>query len=262
MDLHLSGKRAVVTGASRGIGLATVRALRAEGARVVAAARSGTDVLHQTGAVIVPVDLAEPGGAAHLIDRAVDELGDIDVLVNNVGGADRLQTLVFADTGDEEWHEIFGLNLMAPVRVTRAALPSLVRTQGVVVTVSSDGALTPRQTTLGTPIAYPAAKAALNAVMKALSVELAAQGVRVTTITPGATLTSLWEGEIGHHLAAAAGVSHDDLIAALPTQAGLLTGRWILPDEIAAAIAFVCSPLSASTIGANFVVDGGARRSL
>lgn len=259
MDLQLAGRSAVVTGASRGIGLATVRALRAEGMRVVAGARTSPVELTDTGATVVPVDLSTPAGAVRLVERALEELGEIDVLVNNVGGTDRVQNLAFADTIDEEWYEFLELNLMTPVRVTRAALPSLLRTRGVVISVSSGDALTPRQ---GTPIGYPSAKAALNTAMKALSVELGPRGVRVTTVSPGATRTSLWEGEVGARFATAAGVSHEDFLAMLPTHAGVLTERWITPEEIAAAIAFVASPRSASTIGANFLIDGGALRSL
>jgi NAD(P)-dependent dehydrogenase (short-subunit alcohol dehydrogenase family) len=239
-----------------------VQALLAEGMRVVAGSRTITPELEESGAVPVSVDLAPAAGATELVERAVAELGDIDVLVNNVGGADRIQHLDFASTTDEEWFEFLNINLLAAVRVTRSALPSLLRTEGVVITVSSDGALTPRQGALGTPIPYPAAKAALNAWSKALSVELGLKGVRVTTITPGATRTSLWDGEVGATLAQAVGVAQEDLLAALPQQGGLLTGRWIDPQEIAAAIAFLASPLSASTIGANFEIDAGARRSL
>ncbi|MEJ2860730.1 SDR family NAD(P)-dependent oxidoreductase [Actinomycetospora flava] len=262
MDLQLTGKRVLVTGASRGIGLAIVRAFRDEGASVVAAARRSTPELDATGAEFVAADLATPHGPQELVDAALAADPRLDVLVNNVGGGDRVGNLVFGETTDEEWHEALELNLMAPVRITRAALPALRASRGAVVSVSSDSALTPRQGAVGTPIAYPTAKAALNATMKALSVEEGAQGVRVNTISPGATRTSLWDGEVGAAFAAAAGVSREDLLAALPAQAGLITGRWITPEEIAASVVFLASPLSASTIGANVLVDAGAKRAL
>ncbi|WP_033293219.1 SDR family oxidoreductase [Amycolatopsis jejuensis] len=262
MDLQLTGKRAVVTGASRGIGLATVEALVAEGVRVVAGSRTVSAELAATGAIPVTTDLRTADGVNALVERAIVEFGDIDLLVNNVGGADHVEHLAFADTTDDDWFDLLNLNLMAAVRTTRASVPSLLRTKGVVVTVSSDGALTPRQGALATPLPYAVSKAALNACMKALSVELGLEGIRVTTVSPGSTRTSLWEGEVGETLARAAGVPHDALLKVLPEQAGMLTGRWIEPKEIAAAIAFVASPLSGSTIGANFEIDAGARRSL
>src|SRR5437879_3072256 len=123
MDLHLQGRVAVVTGASRGIGLAVTRALLDEGAQVVAAARASSaelDGLAKSGALkIVEVDLAEPLGPARLVGAAGDR---IDILVNNVGRAD-VRTGGFLSVTDGQWQTSFVLNMLPPVRSTRTAMP-------------------------------------------------------------------------------------------------------------------------------------------
>src|SRR5690242_4810419 len=129
MNMGLTGRTALVTGASRGIGLAIVAALAAEGVRVVAAARNVTAELKETGAIALPVDLSTPEGPAHLVERAVAELGeDLDLLVNNVGGGDPGANGVrgFLGFADDEWLSWFGLNFFAAVRTTRAALPGIL----------------------------------------------------------------------------------------------------------------------------------------
>src|SRR5689334_10136901 len=127
MDLGLSGRTAVVTGAGRGIGLAIVRALTAEGVRVAAAARTVTPELKETGAVAVEADVTTGEGAALLVDQAVAELGGVDVLVNNVGGGEDFAVGGFLSADDALWRRAFDRNFFSAVRVTRAALPSLLR---------------------------------------------------------------------------------------------------------------------------------------
>src|SRR5215510_12777596 len=125
MKLNLSNKTAVVTGASRGIGLATVRTLIGEGARVVGAARTITPELKKTGAYTVSADLSTAEGVTALIDTALAELGGIDLLVNNVGGGDEA-TFGFLNAADTEWARMFDINVLSTVRASRAALPSLI----------------------------------------------------------------------------------------------------------------------------------------
>jgi NAD(P)-dependent dehydrogenase (short-subunit alcohol dehydrogenase family) len=129
MNLNLSGKTAVVTGASRGIGLATVQALTGEGVRVVGAARTTTPELKDTGAHGVPADLRTAQGVSAVIDTALAELGGIDLLVNNVGGGGEA-TLGFLDGADTQWTRMFDIYVLAAVRATRAALPSLIERRG------------------------------------------------------------------------------------------------------------------------------------
>ena len=197
MDLHLSGKVAVVTGASRGIGLAVTQALAAEGARVVAAARSTTDAVAELAehAEVHPVavDLSTADGPARLVEEAVSRFGGLDVLVNNVGAV-RPRLDGFLAVTDEQWTWALTINLLAAVRTTRAALPASGRRgRGPIVTVSSVNAFLPDPGVID----YSAAKAALTNFCKSLSKEVGPRGVRVNTVSPGPVATELWLGEGG-----------------------------------------------------------------
>ena len=267
MDLKLAGKRAIVTGASAGIGRATAILLVAEGVRVVAASRNPPTDLVRPGLTAVAVDLSTAGGVAELADRALSELGEVDILVNNVGGGDTPEAgssdspgSGFLKSTDEGWQNLIDLNLYAAVRMSRAVLPSLLRTRGSIVNVSSNSAKTPNTAPLG----YGAAKGALNVFSKGLAAEFGPQGVRVNTVSPAATRTIMWEGEnsFGTGLATAMGVSQQQLISAIPAQTGMLTGRFIEPDEVATVIAYLVSPLAASVLGADFVVDAGVSKTV
>ncbi|MFD1546382.1 SDR family oxidoreductase [Nonomuraea guangzhouensis] len=258
MDMKLTGKTAVVTGASRGIGLAIVTALRAEGMRVVAGSRTISPELKETGATAVAVDLSAAGGPAELIGTALAELGELDLLVNNVGGGDGGEGQLdgFLGFSDEHWHQTHELNFLSAVRATRAALPSLLRRGGAVVNISSNGARMPH----AGPITYTTAKAALTAFGKALAEEFGPQGVRVNTISPGASLTSMWEAPNGYGAALAAkmGLAHHQLLAGLPSSMGMTTGKFVAPEEIATLVTYLASPHAASVNGADYVMDGGA----
>jgi NAD(P)-dependent dehydrogenase (short-subunit alcohol dehydrogenase family) len=258
MDLQLNGKTAIVTGASRGVGLATVRALAAEGVRVLGAARTITPELKETGAVAVSVDLTTAQDAQELLTRAMTEFDGVDLLVNNVGGGDRPELGGFLDLDDEHWRQTFDLNLFATVRVSRAALPSLIERGGAIVNVSSIGAWQPASPTL----AYDVAKAALKAFGKGLATEFGPRGVRVTTVSPGPIRTAIWEAPdgVGAKLAAAAGVPQEDFLAQLPAMMGMVTGRIAEPEEIAALITFLLSDVAASITGSDHLIDGGIIR--
>jgi putative oxidoreductase len=255
MDLHLTGKTAVVTGASRGVGLAIARLLTAEGVRVVGAARSATPELKEAGVHFVAADLGAPDGARELADRALAELGGVDILVNNVGGGDDITMGGFLDTDDAHWQHIFEVNLFGTARVTRALLPSLLDRRGSVVNISS---MTARMPATG-PIEYAAAKAGLNAFGKALAEEFGPRGVRVNTVSPGPTRTAIWEAEdgFGARLAASNGVGHREFLDRVPQLMGMTTGRLVEPDEVAATVAFLVSDHAASITGADYVVEGG-----
>jgi NAD(P)-dependent dehydrogenase (short-subunit alcohol dehydrogenase family) len=256
MDLQLNGKRAVVTGASKGIGLATVRTLTAEGVRVVAAARTAPPELKETGAITITADLASADGVRTLIETALAELGGLDVLVNNVGGGDGAALGGFLAFDDRQWEEIYGLNLFAAVRATRAAMPSLLENGGAIVNVSSNGARIPH----AGPVPYTTAKAALTAFGKALAEEFGPRGVRVNTVSPGPVRTAMWEAPDGYGagLAASMGLEREQLVAGLPAAMGMTTGHLVEPDEVAALIAYLASPLAASTTGTDHLIDGGA----
>lgn len=243
----------LVTGASRGIGLATARAFIGRGARVIGVARTITPELAATGAYAVAADLTTIGGVSSLISEA----HDIDVLVNNVGGGDGTASALhgFLDVEDAEWHSLFDVNFFTAVRITRALLPALMARHGVIVNVSSIGARVP---SVG-PVAYNTAKAALTALGKALAEEFGPAGVRVVTVSPGPTRTAVWEapGGLGAQLAAAASTGHQEFLAQVPAAMGMTTGRFTEPDEVAELIAYLASPEAASITGADFLIDGG-----
>lgn len=261
MDLALRGKTAIVTGASKGMGLATVRALIGEGVTVVGASRTVTPELAATGAYTVTADLSAPDAPSRVVSEALARLGALDVLVNNVGGGDSGPPGAgFLDADETVWQSIFELNLFAAVRTTRAALPALLQARGTIINVSSNAARSPATA----PLPYGAAKAALNAFGKGISEEFGPQGVRVNTVTPAATRTALWDGEqsFGADLAAAMGMSQEQMIEAMPAQMGMLTGRFIEPEEIANAIVYLASPLASSVHGTNWVIDAGVSKTV
>ncbi|MFI7691493.1 SDR family NAD(P)-dependent oxidoreductase [Nonomuraea sp. NPDC049655] len=256
MDLQLSGRVAVVTGASKGIGLAVARTLAEEGVHVVAASRTAPDakVTH------VAVDLMDPQAPARVIARAVEEFGGVDILVNNAGGPPpgvTLPRIGFMAPGDDDWQAMFEFNLFAAVRMIRAAVPLMVeRGGGSIVNISSGSARQPGAMNVD----YGAAKAAMNHVSKAVSEEYGPQGVRVNTISPGPVLTDWWtkDGGAADVIAGMAGASKEDVIAQVaPGMMKLATGRLVSPQEIADMVALLVSPRSGSTTGADIAVDGG-----
>jgi NAD(P)-dependent dehydrogenase (short-subunit alcohol dehydrogenase family) len=256
MDLALTGRTAVVTGASRGIGLAIARALADEGVRVVAGARTVTPELKAV-ATAVPADLGTVEGVTTLVDAALAELGGVDILINNVGAGDanRMQLGGILDIDEDQWRTLFDLNLFSAVRTTRALLPSLIERRGAIVTLSSINA---RMPSTG-PVGYSEAKAALTAFSKRVSEEFGPRGVRATTVTPGVVGSSLWRAAdgFGARMAAAHGLDHDTFLAAVPEQAGIASGRITEPEEVAALVAFLVSDLAANINGADLVIDGG-----
>lgn len=257
MDLQLVGKVVVVTGASKGIGRAVAETLLAEGARVVTASRSATDPLDgdRGDHVHVVADLATPQGPAEVVARAAEAYGRLDVLVNNVGFV--TPTGGFLQTDDAAWQAILDVNLFSFLRATRAALPLLLEDGGgSIVNVSSVNSRMPTPALLH----YSAAKAAMTNVAKSLSEEFAPQGVRVNTVSPGPVDTPLWQidGGVGDMVAGAVGVGRESVMTVVPEMLSLATGRVAEAGEVAQLVAFLASPLSASTTGSDFVIDSGA----
>lgn len=261
MDLRLNGKMAVVTGASRGIGLAVARALAGEGAHVVAGSRTRSAelaALEASGDVtFVPVDLSEAAGPRALIDAAADR-GGLDILVNNAGAVTP-RPGGFRSVTDEDWLASLTLTFLAAVRTTRAALPQLVRRGGGnIVTVSSVNAFLPDPAVID----YCAAKAALTNFSKSLSKEVAALGIRVNTVSPGPVATALWLGEDGvaATVARERGSSAQDVVDG--AAAGSETGRFTTPEEVADLVLLLASARAGNVTGADLVIDGGLIKTL
>ena len=254
MELYLDGQTAIVTGASRGIGLAVTRALVAEGVLVTAGAHKSTaelDELARTGMVrVVEGDLAEPDGPARLVAAGGDPVG---ILVNNVGAAPaRLGG--FAEITDQDWQASLTLNLMAAVRTTRAVLPIMLAAgKGAIVNISSVNAFLPDPSVMD----YSAAKAALANFSKSLSKEVGPHGIRVNTISPGPVATDLWLGD--HGVAAtvsrATGASPEDVQSQAARQ--MVTGRFTRPEEVADLVLILASDRTANVTGADITIDGG-----
>ncbi|THV33625.1 oxidoreductase [Glycomyces buryatensis] len=261
MDLGINGKTAIVTGASRGIGLAIVRALAEEGVRVVGAARTITPELEKVAAATVSADLSTKEGVTTLVEQSLETLGGIDYLVNNVGAGDAAGMTIgsFLDVGNDQWESIFNLNLFSAVWTTRAALPSILERRGAIVNLSSVNAKVPSTS----PVGYGEAKAALTAFTKRISEEFAPQGVRANTISPGVIGSSLWRdaGSFGEKIAEAYGVPHEDFLQAIPQQFGIASGRIGEPEEVADLVAFLLSDRAANIHGADYVIDGGTLKS-
>jgi NAD(P)-dependent dehydrogenase (short-subunit alcohol dehydrogenase family) len=254
MDINLAGRTAVVTGGSKGIGLAVVRRLATSGARVISGAQRPTPEIEALArdqqVIFAEVDLADPAGPAQLVAIAGSK---VDILVNNVGAA-RARPGGFLSITDEDWAASLTLNLMAAIRATRAALPGMLAAgSGVVIMTSSVNARLPDPAVLD----YSAAKAALAGFAKALSKEVGPHGIRVNTVSPGPVATDLWLGSDGFAatISQATGTVPHDVESQAAAQA--VTGRFSEPAEIADLILYLTSDKAANITGSDFVIDGG-----
>jgi len=259
VDLELTGKVAVVTGASKGIGLAVVRELAAEGMSVVAGARHIDSLADLDGVTPVAVDLSTPEGPGQLIDAAVERHGQLDVLVNNVGSV-HLRLDGFLATTDQDFRDALELDFFAALRATRAALAAMTqRGEGTIVNIASVNSFFQPD---GATIDYGAAKAALLNLAKSLAQEFGPQGIRVTSISPGQVATDLWLAEDGvaATIGRASGVGADAVRE--QAEAAIPTGRFTTPREIATLVTLLASPRTANVTGANWVIDGGLVKTL
>lgn len=257
MDLHLTGKVVVVTGASKGIGLAIVRALADEGALVVAGARSTGPLEGIAGVTPVAVDLSTSEGPSQLVQRALDAHGKLDVLVNNVGAV-RIRTEGFLGTSDEEFAWAMNLNFFSALRACRAALPQMLK-QGagnIVSTASVNAFFQPD----GGTVDYGAAKAALVNLTKSLAQEFGPRGIRANCVSPGPVSTDLWLGAGGVAATAARAMGVDENTArerVVASIGGFATKRFTTPEEVAALIVMLASDRAGNVTGSQFVIDGG-----
>ena len=257
MDLALKGKIAVVTAASKGIGLAVTRMLVDEGAKVVAGARTVETLIGVPGVTALAADLASPDGPARLVAHAVEVHGRVDILVNNMGGV-RLRLNGFLGTSDEEFEWAMRMNFFSAVRATRAAVARMLEQGGgAIVSVASVNAFFQPD---GGTIDYGAAKAALVNFTKALSEELGPKHIRVNAVSPGPVSTDLWLGEggvaqtVGKAMGVDADTARERVIAGI---GGLATGRFTTPEEVATLVVMLASERTGNVTGANYIIDGG-----
>jgi NAD(P)-dependent dehydrogenase (short-subunit alcohol dehydrogenase family) len=254
MDLELTDKVAVVTGANKGIGLAITNALLAEGACVVAGSLSTENLDARDRVTAVAVDLLSDDGPALLVQKAIDEHGRLDVLVNNVGAV-RIRLDGFLATSDQEFEWALKMNFFTGLRAIRAALePMLAQRAGSIVNVASvNSFFQPDAATVD----YGVAKAAVVNLSKSLSQEFGPKGIRVNCVSPGQVSTDLWLGEHGvaETIAKATGTDADTIRESATT--AIATGRFTTPQEVATLVTMLASDRTANVTGANYVIDGG-----
>ena len=264
MDLGLSGRACVVTGASRGIGRATARMLCAEGADVLLVARSEEHLVQAADecaaagegaggrAEFLAADVTDDGAASRIVAEASDRLGQLDVLVNNAGTAQRRD---LEEVPDEDWRAAWELNVMAPLWLMRASAPAMrERGWGRIVNVSSTAGKRP---SADMP-EYSVAKAAELSLSRLFADRYAPHNVLVNAICPGPVKSELWmdEGGLLDQAKEQGGhSSRDEALEAAGSKRPI--GRLAEPEEIAAAIVFLCSEHASYTSGAAWSVDGG-----
>jgi 3-oxoacyl-[acyl-carrier protein] reductase len=254
MDLGLNGKVCVVTGATRGIGLEVGRRLSAEGAQVLFVGRNATrlaDVAQACGAEYLVGDVTDPDIDERVVATCAEQMGGIDVLVNNAGTsfARSLDELT-----DDDWRGQWELHVMAPMRLMRAAAPRMAqRGGGRIVNVCSSAGKRPSLTNA----AYSVTKAAQLSLSRVFADSYAADNVLVNAVAPGPVASELWmAGDgLGVQTARAQGISREDALQRQADKAPL--GRFAEPGEIADVIVFLCSERASNVTGAAWSVDGG-----
>jgi 3-oxoacyl-[acyl-carrier protein] reductase len=252
MDLKLAGKLALITGSSRGIGLATAKAFATEGCRIMLAARSAEQLhnaeasLRGTGAAVAAhaADVADPADAARLIDATVAAHGGIDILVNNVGGGGGGARI--ADSSDDDWRGALERNLIQTVRMMRLALPHMKGRPGAaVINIAS---ISGWRSQLAMSGHYGAAKAALIFDTERWALEFVPYGIRVNTVSPGSILV---EGNGWDRYRLANPKYFEDYV-----RHGFPMGRLGTAEEVADVIVFLASPRAHWINGRNIPVDG------
>jgi NAD(P)-dependent dehydrogenase (short-subunit alcohol dehydrogenase family) len=257
MDLHLTDKVVVVTGAGAGIGLACVQRFVDEGALVIGADRRTTALRDIAGVRALEVDLGADGAAQEVVRAAIEEHGRIDVLANVVGlFIPRLAG--FRSIADADWQASFNINLMVMVRMSRAALNHMVeRESGAIVSIASDAARQAEPLLLD----YSVMKAAVLHLSKGISKEFGPLGIRSNVVSPGSTRTEGFEALFRDHIGPSWGLDMEDAIERFRSEiVGSSLGRLGTPADVANAVAFLASDAAKQVTGSEYCVDGGVIR--
>ena len=257
MDLGLTDRAVIITGGSRGIGLEVARQLTAEGACLLLVGR-GEAALAAAAAQLgdrvrwLACDVTDADAGDRAVAACRDYFSRVDVVVNN---ASRSVTRTLEDLTDQDWRDDWEINVMAPMRFMRAAIPEMIKAGwGRVVNVSSTSGKRPGQRN----VAYSVAKAAELSLSKAYADAYAQHGVLINAVTPGPIASELWlePGGLADQTAAVRGITREEVLDG--TAAALPIRRLGGPDEIAAVIVFLCSEAASNVSGAAWSIDGGA----
>jgi 3-oxoacyl-[acyl-carrier protein] reductase len=247
MQLELSGKSALVTGSSRGIGRVIAGVLHAEGCRLAINARNADDLARAAadlpGAVVVAGDVSKPDEAQRVVGGVTAAFGGLDILICNVGSGSSVPA------GDEtyaEWQRVFALNLWSTTNSVEVAREVLIASRGVVVCISS---ICGSEVVPGAPVTYSAAKAALHAYVRGISRDLGKHGVRINAVAPGNVLFdgSVWARKLAQDAAAVQTMLDRDVAL----------GRLGTPQDVAELVAYLASPRAGFATGGVWALDGG-----
>lgn len=251
MELDLSGKVALVTGSSRGIGLAIAMRLYQEGCKLVLNGRDGLALAavekSMPGSIGFAADVCDPEQAKALISSVIDRYHQLDILVCNVGSG---RSVAPGEESLPEWQRMFALNLWSATNCVEAARNALIERKGVIICISS---ICGREAISGAPVTYSAAKAALHAYVRGVARPLGKQGVRINAIAPGNILFdgSVWSRKL----------AEDSLAVKTMLENEVALQRLGSPQEIADVVAFLASPQASFATGTVWTLDGGQLRS-
>jgi 3-oxoacyl-[acyl-carrier protein] reductase len=247
MQLNLSGKTALVTGSSRGIGLAIAEALSDEGCMVALNSRNLEELANVTarlpGAIAVAGDVTELTDAHRVVSEVLKSFGKLDILVCNVGSG---QSVPPGDETPEEWQRVFGLNLWSATNTIQAARDAVADSKGAIVCISSICGL---EVIAGAPITYSAAKSALHAYVRGMARPLGKQGVRINAIAPGNILfeNSVWSRKLIENRAAVQAILDRDVALS----------RLGTPQDVASLVIYLVSASAGFASGGIWTLDGG-----
>lgn len=247
MLLNLSGKTALITGSSKGIGFAIAQALHSEGCKVALNARNSDELSKAAGllkdSVFVSGDVTKDSEAKRIINEVTQLLGGLDILICSVGGGGSVAP---GTESLEEWQKVFALNLWSTTNTIEAALGALEVSKGVILCISSICGL---EVVPGAPLTYSAAKAALNSYIRGIARPLGKKGIRINAIAPGNILFdgSVWERKLGE--------DRDRIITMLDQNVPL--NRFGTPADVASLSAYLVSERASFVTGGIWPLDGG-----